>query len=175
MLCKHTCKRRHCEHLLYVASEHNMHSALPTFTPAASPTDNDTINVPEELIASETDRPAPLPLSAAQKKIFRDFDDPEKLPKEGLIPKLAPGLCCEKHGLRYNDKPTFLREADVFLSRKRTTTKLFAWDCPQHDPDCQRQFDGSELGLWVCTKQTIVSEFLFYDCFVQVLYALFTV
>ena len=173
--CKYQ-SRKHCEHVTAVASECKLQSALPDLSNSSKPDDvNEFMRMPEEPVESLTDRVAQLPMSVAAKEIMAKYSHPEALPADPetkvltLMPVLRSGAVCPCSRLPYKAKPTELKQkADVFFDKARCTASVYAYDCQKDNRDCCVRYKGDEHGLVVLTDQTIVAEWLFFDCFYQV-------
>jgi hypothetical protein len=167
--CKYR-SRKHCQHILDVAAEFKLHSALPDLSRLHPPSDrsaaNEFLKLPDEPARSITDRPAPLPIPIAAKELMFKYKNPASLPAEGLMPTITPGQCCKTHKKPY--EATFVGEANVFFSDARCTAKVYAYDCAKRDPKCQIPYKGDEHQLCVLTERIIVAEWLFYECFFHV-------
>lgn len=138
---------------------------LPSAVFAAASTERRTPRDPPTSI-SHRDVTVPIP-EAVKLKARAHFDHASCIPNGGLRPTLDPKALC-KCGLLYDVAVLQSKATVYFPTSVARNVRVWAFDCPNANPDCHVPFDGSELCLWVCTKQVIVSEFINYECLFQV-------
>jgi hypothetical protein len=154
-----------------------MEKCLPDHTAnshCAVDDDPTVLCVPDEPVASITQRPAPLPITPQMKELFRTFKTLNDLPKEGLFPVIQDGERCPLHKKPYDVKAgavlvtTKAKPATVYFTDQCGTADVYAVNCPEGHPDCQKKYTGEQHGFCCLSKRTIVSEWLFYDCLFKV-------
>ena len=126
-----------------------------------------------EFVQSISERDVLMPMEEAFKlKMRAGLDKADSLPADGLKPVVPPGTRCQCCDELY-DATTGLTTGLVRVSKVSVffphscvrKVSLWALDCPKRTPACRINYDGKDRGLWICTKNTIFSEALFFNCF----------